>query len=148
MEAIADRQATANIEDGRLAEETEATLWLQHQVRDGRALPVAEARMIGDAIRDAVVRAGANVPQASVVDLSAFLAVHAVNVSALAMALGAFVGFEDVAVRKIGLAALLQDIGMMRLPPDLLVKQGQLTADERRRIKEHPALGAMVIIQA
>ena len=134
--------------DGALTEEVEAALWLQHQLREGRPLAVSEARIIRDAIRDAVLRCDGGIPQARIDDVSEFLGVHAVNVSALAMALAGYVRFDEAAVREIGLAGLLHDVGMLRLPPDLLVKPGQLTGEERRRIKEHPSLGATVIIEA
>ena len=44
-------------------------------------------------------------------------------------------------------AALLMDCGMMRVPVDMLAKQGPLTDAERRQIESHPQAGAELISQ-
>ncbi len=43
------------------------------------------------------------------------------------------------------LAALLMDVGMLAVPPDVLGKPGRLTADERRLLAAHPKRGADLI---
>ena len=42
-------------------------------------------------------------------------------------------------------AALLADVGMLRIPAAILAKPTALTADERRVLERHPALGAELI---
>jgi hypothetical protein len=43
------------------------------------------------------------------------------------------------------LAALLHDVGMLRVPPEVLAKPGPLDDDERRAVEAHAALGAEVL---
>ncbi|MEI7644278.1 MAG: HD domain-containing phosphohydrolase [Chloroflexales bacterium] len=50
-------------------------------------------------------------------------------------------GLSDVEVRAIARAARLHDIGKIDVPNHLLIKPGQLTADERAVMDCHPELG-------
>lgn len=44
-------------------------------------------------------------------------------------------------------AILLHDIGKIYIPPDILSKAGPLSSDERKRVEEHSALGAALLIE-
>ena len=48
-------------------------------------------------------------------------------------------------VRKVYLAAMLHDVGMMSVEDMLLAKQGVLTDDERHQIREHATLAESVL---
>jgi putative nucleotidyltransferase with HDIG domain len=127
----------------------DTVLWLQQEVREGRRLPVLEAFVIANSLYLAIKPEGRlTLHQLPLADMSRYVAVHALNVSMLAMVLAEFAEFDADAVRKIGLAALLHDIGMARMPTDILAKPGQVSADERERIKEHPVEGARIIMAA
>lgn len=43
------------------------------------------------------------------------------------------------------IAALLMDVGMLRVPADVLAKRDQLTPDDRRLVEAHPLVGADLI---
>jgi len=47
-----------------------------------------------------------------------------------------------------GLAGLLHDVGMVRVPQDILMKPGKLTEDEMGRVRTHPAEGVRIIMKA
>jgi len=49
-------------------------------------------------------------------------------------------------VRNIRIAGLLHDLGKVGVSESILNKPGKLTEEEYAKIKEHPALGAMMII--
>jgi HD-GYP domain-containing protein (c-di-GMP phosphodiesterase class II) len=130
-----------------LPEEVAASLWMQQEVQAGRAVPVAEADIVLAALRAAMRRSGTLIPMA-VGDGGGFHAVHAVNVAVLAMAIADDQKFDEDAVRKVGGAALLHDVGMWRLPNTLVAKQGALTDADRKLIKQHPVEGARLILAA
>lgn len=135
--------------DPRFREELDAVFWLQQEVREGRALPLTEADAVSHSLYVALQQDGPDrLPQLPLHDMTQYVAVHAVNVSLLAMALGEFTGLDGIAVRDLGLAALLHDIGTARLPLGLLAKAEQLDEDERQLIRQHPVLGARLIIEA
>jgi putative nucleotidyltransferase with HDIG domain len=132
-----------------LVTELESVRWVQQEVREGRALPVVETVTVVASLHVAMRREDRlSLPLLRVDDMNDYLAVHALNVSMLSMALAEYVDFDTEATRKIGVAALLHDIGMTRMPVDLIAKPGQISAGERDRIKEHPIEGARVIMAA
>ena len=67
---------------------------------------------------------------------------HSLNVCILSIALGNSLGLDEAAVRSLGLSALLYDLGKVRIPEDILNKQGPLTADEWMIMKSHATEGA------
>jgi HD-GYP domain-containing protein (c-di-GMP phosphodiesterase class II) len=135
--------------DPRFREEVDAVSWLQQEVREGRPLPVTEADAVSHSLFVALQQDGpAVLPQLPLHDMSRYMAVHAINVSLLAMALGEFAELDDGEVRDLGMAALLHDIGMAGVPGDVLAKSEQLEPAERELIKQHPLLGATLIVEA
>jgi HD-GYP domain-containing protein (c-di-GMP phosphodiesterase class II) len=46
---------------------------------------------------------------------------------------------------QLHIAALLHDIGKIGIPESILNKEGPLTEEERRRIKEHPLIGVTIL---
>jgi HD-GYP domain-containing protein (c-di-GMP phosphodiesterase class II) len=135
--------------DWRTPEEVEAVLWIHAQVAAGRRLPVLEADVVVDLVF-AERRWGGRplIPLVPVQDMSEFLAVQAVNVASLSMALAESLQFEDAAVRRVGVAALLHDIGMVKLAPAILAKPGQISPDERAEVLRHPVEGARILLAA
>jgi putative nucleotidyltransferase with HDIG domain len=67
---------------------------------------------------------------------------HSINVCILAISLGASLGLTADELRSLGLAALLYDIGKVRVPEDILNKPGPLTTEEWQTIKRHTDEGA------
>lgn len=66
---------------------------------------------------------------------------HAVNTCVLALAFGAHLGIEGRELRRLGLGALLHDIGKTRVPPALLDKAEPLTRTEWDLVQRHPEEG-------
>jgi putative nucleotidyltransferase with HDIG domain len=134
---------------GPFDQELAAMAWVQQEVREGRRLPVLEAFVAANTLYLGMRPEGRLIlPLITVRDMSKYVEIHAVNVAMLAMALAEYAEFDADAVRKIGLTALLHDIGMARMPVDVLGKPGQISPDERERIKEHPVEGARIIMAA
>jgi len=66
---------------------------------------------------------------------------HSVNVAVLALVLGNALGYDKSQLQKLGVGALLHDIGKAKIPNEILNKPGRLTREECRVIKEHSQLG-------
>lgn len=132
-----------------MATEIGAINWVHGEVVAGRPLPLAEARAVADTLfLELRWGCGPTKPITIPGSMESYHAVHAVNVSVLAMGLARAVQFDEEDVRKIGLAALLHDIGMLRVDPELLARAGQLKALERERVKQHPEEGARMLLAA
>jgi len=67
---------------------------------------------------------------------------HSINVCILALSLGSALGLSGEELHSLGLAALLYDIGKVRIPEDVLAKPGPLTAEEWHTVKRHAEEGA------
>jgi len=67
---------------------------------------------------------------------------HSINVCILSLSLGASLGLDAQSLRSLGLSALLYDLGKVRIPEDILNKQGPLTTDEWHIVKSHAEEGA------
>lgn len=72
---------------------------------------------------------------------------HAVDVCVFALVIGKQQGFRTSQLERLGLGALLHDVGQMRLPHNLLQKQGAFTEQERQLMHQHPRLGAAILMQ-
>ncbi len=67
---------------------------------------------------------------------------HSINVCILSLSIGATLGLDAESLRSLGLSALLYDLGKVRIPEDILNKQGPLTTDEWHIVKDHASEGA------
>lgn len=70
---------------------------------------------------------------------------HAVRVAELSRHLARELRMTDDGVRKVYLAALLHDVGMITAKDLFLTKAGALTADERQHIREHSMMAEDVV---
>ena len=70
---------------------------------------------------------------------------HAVRVAELSRYLARELRMTDDSVRKVYLAALLHDVGMITAKDLFLTKAGALTAEERQHIREHSAMAEEVL---
>ncbi|MDO8915392.1 MAG: diguanylate cyclase [Coriobacteriia bacterium] len=70
---------------------------------------------------------------------------HSRSVAILAVEVARELGLEDQRVRLLESAALMHDVGKIGVPDDILRKAGPLTAEERVRVSEHPALGERIL---
>jgi len=70
---------------------------------------------------------------------------HCLNVSILAIAFGRHLGMGEDELNKLGLGAMLHDVGKMRIPPQILDKPGNFTEEERLVVRKHPNDGYGVL---
>src|SRR5574343_1427506 len=64
---------------------------------------------------------------------------HSMDVSVYMLLLGTHIGWRGHRLLELGLAGLLQDLGKVHLPNELLNKQASLTAAERALVESHVA---------
>jgi putative nucleotidyltransferase with HDIG domain len=132
-----------------LDEEAGAVTWMYEQVAGSDAVPLVEA--------DAVVRSltvamkGSSTMIIPLLRLKAsdpYNAIHSINVAVLTMALAEYLGLGSRDVHEFGMAALLHDLGMARVPRELLLKPIELTVEERTVIERHTIEGARIILSS
>jgi HD-GYP domain-containing protein (c-di-GMP phosphodiesterase class II) len=69
---------------------------------------------------------------------------HSVNTSILAISLATFLSFEKPQIAALGVAALLHDIGKIRVPIEIINKPSKLTEVEWDAVRRHPVDGALI----
>ena len=70
---------------------------------------------------------------------------HARAITDLALAVGEELKFDPTRLKRLELGALMHDIGKIGIPTDILTKQGPLTPEEYRIVKQHPELGERIL---
>lgn len=70
---------------------------------------------------------------------------HSVNVCIFCVAIGRRLGLSKRQLYDLGLAALVHDIGMSRIPVGILTKSARLTPEEQAAMQAHTWLGALSV---
>ncbi len=70
---------------------------------------------------------------------------HSARVSRYALLVADKLGFGTKEKRELYLASMLHDIGKIGIPDELLNREGKLTADQMRRIRNHVKVGASML---
>jgi putative nucleotidyltransferase with HDIG domain len=130
-----------------LHEERDTIEWLHQEIQGGAKLPIVEADAVVRSLSIAMHAEQAMVlPLLQLKEFDQYTTTHSMNVSVLAMALGEHLELGGATVRALGVAGLLHDLGKVCIPRDILVKPGKLTDEERQVIREHPIVGARMLL--
>lgn len=70
---------------------------------------------------------------------------HSINTCMLSITMATHEGYSEDQAMDIAVAALLLDIGMIRVPEVIVSKAGTLTKEELHEVHKHPLLGADLI---
>jgi len=130
-----------------LREERETMEWVHQEIQNGSKIPMVEADAVVRSLSIAMHAEQAMVlPLLQLKEFDQYTTTHSMNVSVLAMALGEYLELGGATVRALGVAGLLHDLGKTCIPRDILVKPGKLTESERLVIREHPVVGARMLL--
>ena len=130
-----------------LHDERDTVRWVHDEVRNGNALPLAEADGVVRSLSLAMHAEQAMVlPLLQLKEYDQYTTTHAMNVAVLAMALADHLQLGPAAVRSIGFAGLLHDLGKVCIPLDILNKPGPLDDAEREVVERHPGVGARILL--
>ena len=70
---------------------------------------------------------------------------HSEDVMSFALGIAEALGLDEETRQTVLLAGLLHDVGKVGVPDAILRKPGALTAEEFEAVKQHPAMGAMIV---
>ncbi len=73
---------------------------------------------------------------------------HCVNVCILSIVVGRHLGFPIKELEDLGLCGLLHDIGKIKIPLEILNKEGNLSSEEFEVMKQHSAFGRDILMSA
>ncbi len=72
---------------------------------------------------------------------------HAINCSILSLTLGRYMQLSHEILEELALAALLHDVGEVKLPVNL-VRKAQKTREETEQVMQHTSLGAEILLNS
>ncbi len=122
---------------------------LMSEGRMGVPLSLTEAKRVVDEVTMSVMRnSDALVSLLHQKTSGNYFYMHALSVCALMVALGRQLAFDDVLLRRVGLAGLLMDVGKAFLPDGLLNEEGPLRPEAREQMQTHTRLGYDWLIQS
>lgn len=132
-----------------VGESKRAVFSMFNEARMGNAVDAGNAMSLVEEIAGSVMRnPGALIGLARLKTADDYTYMHSVAVCALMIALSRKLGLDDDKTREAGLAGLLHDIGKMAVPSEILNKPGKLTDAEFVSVKEHPAAGHKMLLEA
>lgn len=73
---------------------------------------------------------------------------HSMAVCGLMISLGKRLGLNEIQLRRVGMGGLLHDVGKAAVPLEILNKAGKLTDDEFTIMRQHPIVGAQMLMEA
>jgi len=76
---------------------------------------------------------------------SDYLMFHSINVAVFSIMTGLSMGYGEGTLTELALGALLHDIGMVTIDPNILYKPGELTVVEKNMVRQHPEIGFNVL---
>ncbi|TCL61870.1 HD domain-containing protein [Hydrogenispora ethanolica] len=115
---------------------------LDSEIRSGRAATITPNKQRLFALVDEVLANRSQ--QMGMTDIrfhGDYIYGHSVHVCAIAVKIGALLGYSQAKLADLALGALFHDIGMTQIPLNLLNKTSELTPQERQLIRVHPEHG-------
>jgi putative nucleotidyltransferase with HDIG domain len=73
---------------------------------------------------------------------------HSTRVAQLSLALGREIGLSREEIEDLEVACLFHDVGKIKIPDSILLKQGRLDCSEQREMRRHPEYGAEILAKA
>jgi len=129
-----------------MTEEASAVRWIHDRVAEGENMPMAEVEAVVHSLAMAIHREQHIVlPLLDIKSHDEYTTTHSCNVAMLAMGLADQLGLSPADARAIGSAALLHDIGKVKIPTEILVKGGDLTPAEMAIMRTYPVEGARIL---
>ncbi|GAB6063068.1 HD-GYP domain-containing protein [Deferrisoma palaeochoriense] len=120
---------------------------LLHDARMGKSIDGERAAQTVDKMVDSIFRNPDAITSLSrLKSFDDYTFQHSVNVSVLALALGRHLGIVKEELRRLGIGAILHDVGKMRVPEAILNKPGRLTDEEFAVMKTHTLHGAKILM--
>jgi putative nucleotidyltransferase with HDIG domain len=130
-----------------LGEEADIVRWIYERTELLHEVPLDEVEGV---VRSLAVALHADgdlfLPLLHLRDSDEYAAKHAINVALLAMSFAESLDMAPRDVRAFGIAGLLHDIGMTRVPREVLAKPS-LSNTERELVQQHPLDGARLLLR-
>ena len=118
-------------------------------IRFGNAIDTDKAKGVVKDCVDAVLHnPNTMILLTQIKDKDEYTSQHSLNVCILSIVIGRHLGMPIKELEDLGLCGLLHDMGKIKIPLEILNKEGNLSADEFEVIKQHSILGRDILMSA
>jgi putative nucleotidyltransferase with HDIG domain len=130
----------------RLGEEAEVVRWVYERAASTGEIPRDEVETVVASLSVAMHSdLQFFLPLLELTDHDEYRTMHALNVSLLTMTLAESLGMGSHDIHAFGTAGLLHDIGITKVPRELLTKPS-LDPEDRAAMEKHPEYGAKILL--
>lgn len=144
-----DEAAALRVRAKRTYEQSvHATQGVMEAVREGHSANIKKLKRVVQGVVDQVL--SDEMPLVGLTTVRGYHEepfVHAIDVCILSVALGRRVGLSRLQLYQLGFAGLFHDLGLARLPREVLEKLEVLSEAEWALIRAHPWLGVLALFQ-
>jgi HD-GYP domain-containing protein (c-di-GMP phosphodiesterase class II) len=120
--------------------------WLQQRAAEGDGVQIAEVESVVRSLAVAMHQGTRLMaPLLELKTYDQYASIHALNTAVLVMTFAESLGLGDQDCHQFGMAAVVHDIGMTTVPPELQ-SGNNLSPDERAIIERHPVDGARILL--
>jgi HD-GYP domain-containing protein (c-di-GMP phosphodiesterase class II) len=118
-------------------------------IRNGSTISMPDLEVVTGAMVDSVLRnSTAMAVLVRMQQKDEYTSVHSIASSVWALIFGRHLGLDKESLKAVGLGGLLLDVGKMRIPNELLQKEGKLTDEEMAYIRTHVDIGLQLLREA
>ena len=115
---------------------------VMQEVRVGHSIDTKNAKLlVSDLVDSVVTNATALLWLTNLKERDEYTSQHSLNVCILTLVFGRHLGLSTEVLNRVGVGALLHDIGKLRVPLNILNKPSTLTEQEFGIMKKHPIYG-------
>jgi len=116
-------------------------------VRLGHGIDVVKVKQsVSECVSSIIRNPDALMWMSKIREKDAYTSEHSLNVGLLAISFGRHLGLAEQELNHLGFAAMLHDVGKMRIPDEVLNKKGQLDEDELELMKGHAQMGRDILL--
>ena len=117
-------------------------------VRLGKSIDMKEIKKtVSECVQSILRNPDAMLWMSKIKDKDSYTSQHSLNVAILAINFGRHLGAPEDELTKLGISALMHDVGKMRLPREILHKAGPLNSEEQATFEKHPVYGRDILLQ-
>jgi HD-GYP domain-containing protein (c-di-GMP phosphodiesterase class II) len=121
---------------------------IETELRAGRKVQLSYSKQIINTMIDEILANPGNLPIINEIRvLNDNILGHTVNICISAVKIGVSFNYDRTQLFELALGAFLHDIGMIKIPEEVLNRIGGLTDEEVRMIQAHPKTGYEIINQ-
>jgi len=114
-------------------------------VRSGQTFSLGSVTQVVDGFVNSLAQGDRLLVQAISGERGGLVVTNLINTAIIAIKIGMGLQYSRPDLMRLGVAAILHDVGMCLIPEEILNKPGPLSSEERTLIKRHPELGAQAI---